>query len=263
MAASTASRLIDGTFNALFSNFGDFLKICWAWFSIQVLATLLLGREAADLVDGPAFDPQQLAGSLALLALSVVSGASIAVAWHRRVLLGERPGAVHLAFGRREVAYAWRLAAIALLGGAFALSLSLLRTLAEMLGGTVLSGIVAIAYLVAFVLSLPLWMRLMLVLPPAAFDERLGLREAFAWSAGLGWPMVGASLFAALFVALPVWLLQFVAGMLGGFVSTAANIVLDVVLLVVGAALQIGILAGGYYILRERQMAQGAGPPAA
>ncbi len=49
----------------------------------------------------------------------------------------------------------------------------------------------------------------------------------------------------------------------GSLFGVVALFILTVALQIAVTALQIGVLTGGYYILRERQMPRGAGPPAA
>eukprot|EP00873_Tetraselmis_striata_P011204 jgi/Tetstr1/431468/TSEL_002120.t1 len=107
---------------------------------------------------------------------------------------------------------------------------------------------------------LPFMLRFSLVLPAVALDEPLGFGEAFSDSEGLGLPMS----FAATGLSLVIGGGTFVVGLLAaGGASVFAGIavfILTLALQISATALQVSVLTGGYYILRERQMPSGGGP---
>lgn len=85
------------------------MRIAGAWMAIGML--LSLGEAATEGTSiGTAF-------SLAAFLWALLSNASIATAWYRFGLLNERPGLIHLRFGRLELKVLWRiwLAVIAIL----------------------------------------------------------------------------------------------------------------------------------------------------
>lgn len=249
MFARTTGRLFTGTFKALFGDFDGFVRIVWAWYAlVAVLAAL------GQLVGG---ESPVVAAVVTLVWLC--SSASIAVAWHRNLLLGERPAAFNLTFGRREIAYLLKTLLIALIAAVPALVLITLASALVTVGVVALSALVVLAVF----LVLPPIMRLCLVLPATALDEPLGFGEAFSRSAGLGVPMALAGVATGLCVgALDLGLTQ-LAGLLGGGAAfgAIAVFILSLGLQIAMTALQIGILTGGYYILRERQMAPPAHTP--
>jgi len=246
MLARTTGRLFTGTFKALFGDFDGFVRIVWAWYVlVAVLAALgqLVGGESSVV-------------AVVVTLVWLCSSASIAVAWHRNLLLGERPGTVNLSFGRREIAYLLKTLLIVLIA---AVPAFVLITLASAL---VTAGVVALTVLVlaAVFLALPPIMRFCLVLPATALDEPLGFGEAFSRSAGLGVPMALAGVATGLCVGALEAGLSYVSGLLGGGAAfgAIAVLILSLGLQIAMTALQIGILTGGYYILRERQMAPAA-----
>ncbi|MAA98541.1 MAG: hypothetical protein CMN86_09625 [Stappia sp.] len=249
MFFQTTTRLFTGALKALFSDFDAFIRICWAWYLLiavlSVLAILLLGERAP-------------VATIPIALILLASSGSIAVAWHRNLLLRERPGPVHLRFGGRELRYIGKTVLIllmtvipfsivgAIIGGVLGAS-GVGEMQAMLLGLLVLFGIFFV---------LPSIMRVSLILPATALDEKLGIGEAFRDSGGLGLPMAIAGVLLMLLVGAIDYVLGFAAGALGGgsVVGAVAVAILSIALQIAATALQIGILTGGYYILRERQM---------
>lgn len=253
MLLTTTSRLFKGTFKALFSDFDAFIRICWAWYAlIAVLVVLaaLLGISNAAVM------------ALPIALIWIVANASIAVAWHRHLLLQERVGPVNLHVGGRELLYIGKtllvllvmLVPLMVLGGFFGL---LVAVIGSGSGQVVLPVLVAGALFIF--LLLPLIMRLSLILPATALDEKLGIGEAFRDSKGLGLPMALAGVLLTIVVGAIDYGLKAVGAALGeGAITGAlAVVILSLALQIAMTALQIGILTGGYYIFRERQMADG------
>jgi hypothetical protein len=256
MLSKTTGRLFVGAFKALFANFETFLKICWAWFAIFLVAQMAVTGLAPQ-------DPQMVSAghlvvSLAFAVVYVVGNASIAVAWHRCLLMEERPGWLHLTVGGRELRYAGKFLVVLLIMMVLMIPVGALVWLIASVG--VLAIVVVTAAVVLVVR--PLMLRFSLVLPAVALDEPLGFGEAFSDSEGLGLPMS----FAAVGLSLVIGGGTFVVGLLAvgaGGASVFAGIavfILTLALQISATALQVSVLTGGYYILRERQMPSGGGP---
>lgn len=249
MFARTTARLFTGAFKALFSDFDGFLRIVWAWYALVavlgVLGTLLAANSIIVI--------------FVLAGVWVCSSASIAVAWHRNLLLGERPGPVNLSFGRREIAYLGKTFLVFLIAS---VPLLIFVTLTSVMVNGMTSLFIAMTVVVVFVL--PALMRLFLILPATALDEPLGIAEAFARSEGLGLPMALAAIGTGLCIGVLDMVLSVVAKTMGGgaVFGAIAVLILSLALQIAMTALQIGILSGGYYILRERDMPPPAAPPA-
>lgn len=249
MFARTTARLFTGAFKALFSDFDGFLRIVWAWYALVavlgVLGTLLAANSIIVI--------------FVLAGVWVCSSASIAVAWHRNLLLGERPGPVNLSFGRREIAYLGKtLLAFLIMAIPFIVVMTVAILLMQGLAGFIIGTAVVV------LLLLPSFMRLCLILPATALDEPLGISDAFYRSEGLGLPMALAGVGTGLCIGALDMALSFVANTIGGgaVFAAIAVLILSLALQIALTALQIGILSGGYYILREREMPPPAAPPA-
>lgn len=252
MFARVTGRLFTGTFKALFSDFDAFIRIVWAWYLLVAVLSIA----------GRLFIAQSVAVTAVTALVFLCASASIAVAWHRNLLLRESPASMHLAFGRREVSYMLKTVLILLIMAVPATILVMLAVLFANKGSVVTFVIAAV--LISLLLTPP-FMRMCLVLPATALDEKLGIAEAFRDSEGLGLPMAIAGIAVGLIVSALQYGLGWFAGLFGGgsLFGFIALFILTVALQIAVTALQIGVLTGGYYILRERQAAEGAGPPAA
>jgi hypothetical protein len=91
---------IGKAYGALFGNFGQALKISWLWLLVLAVLAFYMARLQYDfLLDrvgqakpGEPPPPAIFVSGLLLNLLTLVAGSSIAVAWHRLLILGERPG---------------------------------------------------------------------------------------------------------------------------------------------------------------------------
>ncbi len=99
-------------YRTVFQNFGPLLQM--AWFPLAILAVghfvaiMLIGQTLIDTPAGetPPMSPILAATQLGLALIDMVVGASIAVIWHRFVLLGEKPATgPHLRLDRRVWSY--------------------------------------------------------------------------------------------------------------------------------------------------------------
>lgn len=250
---STTARLFKGTFKALFANFDAIVKLTWAWTALTIGLSIFAVTQ---------FQNQDVGGTgkaalgLLLLAVRMMAGASIAVGWHRCLLAGEKPSPIYLKVGRREVVY---------LGKSFLLTMAMLAVFGGaaflhrmFIGYSQMGRIAGLVLLVAMIFwVLPVFLRLSLILPAGALDEPLGLSAAWRWSGGLGYPLffvacgVGAVIgiagiaLDAVFAAVPA------EGILGVLFYIKV-VLLSVLKQILTLALTIGILTGGYYVMRER-----------
>ncbi len=99
---------ICGSYSTYFHDFGDVLRICWLWLVIAVPVTGVSGWTQAkwmadvmsnvNLATSPQINPLKAVPPDGMMGLEpiggllmILAGVSIAVAWHRRVILGEHP----------------------------------------------------------------------------------------------------------------------------------------------------------------------------
>lgn len=261
MFVTTTSRLFVGAFKALFSNFDSLIKICWAWYALLLAVQLSAFVFPGEMTGTATAGPRDVVFTLVAIVLFFVSSSSIAVAWHRCLLLEEAPGSFHLKVGAREVSYLLKMFLIAAIAVVPAIVMLTLAGLFASVGGGVLSVLSGVVFLI---IALPFFMRLSLILPATAFDEKLSIGEAFRDSEGLGLPMGLAAIGLGLIVGAVSAVLGYLTAAGGGqFITVFATVILSLVLQIVATALQISVLTGGYYILRERQAnaAQQGHPP--
>lgn len=93
--------ILSETYTLVAGNIGVTLRIAGAWMAIGMLLSLSEAFTEGTSI-GTAF-------SLAAFIWALLSYASIATAWHRFGLLHERPGLIHLRFGRLELKVFGRL----------------------------------------------------------------------------------------------------------------------------------------------------------
>ncbi|MXN65027.1 hypothetical protein GR183_08925 [Stappia sp. GBMRC 2046] len=253
----TTFRLLQGTFKALYYNFDVFLRLCWAWFLI-----LIALASAVMAFIGSKGDPELTsAATIVVILIALVANASIAVSWHRCLLMDEMPGTTHLKIGAREWAYLGRAVLVGVIAFAMMFAISFIvhsfGAIADgaeanaMLVLTVLTGAAAVFLIVPAVL------RLSLILPAGAVDRPLGMRDAWRMSRSLGYPMLFAMFGIAIVMGLAQEILDALLDLvsfqwfLGVYYVLKSGILL-VALQILSLALTIGILTGGYKIMLER-----------
>ncbi|MBN9673440.1 hypothetical protein [Roseibium aggregatum] len=244
-------RLLSESVSLVFGNLEVVFKTCGSWIVLQfVLMT------SARLVVGSAgqqADPsvQAVFFSLAIMVFTLVSSASISVAWHRFGLLGDKPGLIHLKFSRIELSFVLKM----LLLGLFVLGLWLVVLLVHNLilvpAFTIVFGLLLLFF------AIPAFFRLSLILPATAVERPIGLGEAYSVSAGLGWYMFFASVILALPFALAnlgiQYLLQAASGSIPLLFIQIKILILNVLLQIIVTVLGISVLTGGYRIAMERK----------
>lgn len=250
-------RILNDSFSLVFGNLETVFKVCGAWFVLQFGLLLVLQALVGSTPGDPAqVSPAQMLASLLLMAVGIVSAASIAVAWHRFGLLGERPGFIHLQVGAIEGRFIVKMLLIALIAFLVFLPITIL---AAMLSAAVHSPVLIIVLvLIAAVFVTPHLLRLYLALPAVSVERPLGLKEAYKLGHGLGLPMIGAGIVLFLPFILVAVLLQYLSILAGSGGLLALLIViklalLNVLLQIILTVLGISVITAAYRIALERQ----------
>lgn len=254
-------RLLTDSLTQVFQNLDMVFKVCGTWVGIQILLSFVV-----ILAVGPinaATDPETMpAGAVLLLLLNVsvaiLAAASIAVAWHRFAMLGERPAALFVRFGALEARFLWKMILLVLIAIGVSIPLALVFSV---LGGAFPLGVsMGAMFAVLLFLIMPHLMRLNLVLPATALERPIGLLEAHRLGKGLGWRM----LWAVIVLSLPFWLggalIDHVLSLTGAglpliFVQMKVMI-LNVLLQILVTVLSLSVVTAGYRVATERDLTQ-------
>ncbi|NRG17026.1 hypothetical protein HPQ64_04940 [Rhizobiales bacterium] len=253
----TTFRLLQGTFKALYYNFDVFVRLCWAWFLI-----LIALMSAVMAFIGSKGDPELTSAALIVVILfGLVANASIAVSWHRCLLLDETPGITHLKIGAREWAYLGRTVLVGVISFALMFAVGFtVHSFSAAARGAISDPMSFLAILTAaavIFLIVPAVLRLSLILPAGAVDRPLGLGEAWRMSKSLGYPMLFALLGISIVIGLARELIDTLLNLVSfqwflGVYFVLKSGILWVALQILSLALTIGILTGGYKIMLER-----------
>jgi len=249
-------RLLSDSISLVFYNLETVFKVCGTWIAIQLalsfIVILTVGR-IDETTDPSAIPP---GGALLLLlnfGVAVLASASIAVAWHRFAMLGERPAAVFVRFGGLEARFLWKMIQLLLI----ALVAMLPVMLVAMLLSAVLPPMVAavLVVLTVFLLVLPHLMRLNLVLPATALERPIDFREAHRLGFGLGWRMLWAVIVLSLPFSLAGAAIEYLLSLTGAglpliFVQVKIMI-LNVLLQILVTVLGLSVITAGYRIASD------------
>jgi len=191
-----------------FRNFVDVLRASWLW--VMLTAVLvgimswqqwsLMGAVIANSINHgpfpPAFDLSSF-GTLSFIIVGanlvlILATVSIAVAWHRRVILGEQPAFGGLNFASRSF---WRYIGIGLaIGGlAFLPMFSVLVPVFIILANAakgykgVLAGVVFLLAIAAYVAAIAIVLRLSMLLPARAAGVDLSFAQSWSRTRGNCW----------------------------------------------------------------------------
>ncbi|MFD1696002.1 hypothetical protein [Roseibium aestuarii] len=253
-------RIFLASFYLVFRNLDAVFRVCGAWFALQFVFMLMfvLSLQGLEPDQGHTANPLL---SLVFMVLTLISSASISVAWHRFALLGEVPGLIHLKLGRIELKFMGKMLLIGLIAVGFLLPAI---TIFVLLSSSMESFYVTIPLLLAasFILS-TLLMRFNIILPATAVEQPLGLGEAFAMAKGLGCRMALALIALTLPIALIGAGIEIIAALgSGGVIGLGMQIkslILNLLLQVITTVLGISVITNGYRIALERQSGAGAG----
>lgn len=233
-------RIFAHALRLVFGNLGDALRISGILFLMASGATLA----SANLLP-PNGGP--LRATIALLALlfGVALNVWIAVAWHRYVLLDERPQTVVPPInGSRMLAYLGYSALLVLVGVIAGVVILVAFTLLSALNAP--QVLTVPAAIVVFLAILAMSYRLSIILPASSVEKSLGLRQAWAATTGTTWTMLGIALLTLIFffvLAVPGALLAYAHLTLA---AELCNAVFGWVTLMVGVAVVTTIY--GHYV---------------
>lgn len=191
-------------------NFGDAIRISAILYFIPVLASVVY--------EGITSRPPEN-GPIVALALSLVVFAAslcVAVAWHRFILLEDRPaGLLPEIDGRRVVAYFGYSLLLGLIVLPIVFGVSVLAGFSAFVGSPVIAFLAA---LVGIFAAFTIGYRLGLILPASSIDRRLRLGEAWGATRGATWDiavLAFVSTLCTIVVDLPVLLFKGQLGIVG------------------------------------------------
>jgi uncharacterized protein DUF4339 len=188
------------SYSTYFHNFPDVLRISWLWLAAAGILSWLLFSWTAGVTAAMkrGMPPSRPVETIVLVTIAYLvftfAGASIAVAWHRRIILGEHPG-----FSGSNVAtkslwrYVWMGFVIALI--AFLLSLAVVLPMISLSSSVITGAAPRFAMFIAacFLLVLTVFgvaLRLSLLLPARAVgDLDLRFKETWKRTGGNTWRM--------------------------------------------------------------------------
>ncbi|MES0883719.1 4-hydroxy-3-methylbut-2-en-1-yl diphosphate synthase [Roseibium sp. SCP14] len=191
---------------------GTLFRTGWAYILMLVALNFAIGSalmpesgfRTVSYMTEPVAAPDE--GALRALAgiANLVVGFGIAIAYVRRILIDARDFPVF--FGRRTVRVIVNQIVLSLIG---ALSLVPLIIVSLLLAAITAGAGLLLLFLAPFI-ALMVVQKFSVVLPAAAVDDPLTLKESWRATSGLGWPMA----FSALVMSLLAGLLVFVWGFL-------------------------------------------------
>lgn len=185
-------RLLSDSVSLVFGNLEAVFKVCGSWFVLQFVLMTIIQLSIGDSGRLEANPGAAVLLSLVVMIFSLVSSASISVAWHRFGLIGEQPGLIHLKFSGVEFSFVLKSLLLGLLMiGAWLVVMLIHFTI----GAPAITGVFA---LLVMAFAIPTFFRFSLILPATAVERPIGLGQAYAISEGLGWRMFLATIILAL-----------------------------------------------------------------
>jgi len=254
-------RLLTDSISLVFQNLDMVFKVCGTWIGIQLLLSFIV-----ILTVGPVdetTDPSTLAPGAALLLLlnvtvAILASASIAVAWHRFAMLGERPPAVFVRFGGLEARFLWKMIQLVLIALAAAIPVVIVFSLVG--GAFPLPVAMSAMFAVLLFLIMPHLMRLNLVLPAAALERPITFVEAHRLAKGLGWRMLWALIALSLPFTLAGMAIEYVLSLTGAglplIIVQVKVTILNVLLQILVTVLGLSVITAGYRMATERETEQ-------
>jgi hypothetical protein len=287
-------RTVGQALSMMFGNLGSLLRAAafpallslliglGQWYFLPEEMRGLLLEETASL-RGAEVEFQQFHWSQTLGILSLIPYVLFAVAWHRVLLMGPKAGRPALlpAWKPRHWAFLGYLVVTTVIFLAAMIVPALLLTLGtaglqQIMGETsaAFAALVTIVFSILAFVAVASWMRLTLVLPARAVDERFGLKHAWRIGRGQGWRLVVInilttliSFFVAMIAAIPLVLALYVpAALIWGFTTEASLFVGSLSQVFLGypiTALFVGVLSIAFLTVSGWvPSAQDTGPPA-
>ena len=236
------------TLSLTFRHLGPALRISWAWLVVLAAATAVFIGVTNDMSQ-PGQVPDLAPLLLAILLVTVVivaAMASIAVAWHRYILL-EEGGDV--AYNLRADGTVWRYAGNVFgLGLGFVLAVSLPSALLTAMSEYMLYLIVP-----AIVLLTPILYRFMVKLPAIALERKdFTFKDALAATDGNYWQLLGLIVLYTILAVILNVVITVISGvaLLGGLIGAIFTAIAGVVLQWLGLIFGISLLTTlyGYFV---------------
>ncbi|WP_417670103.1 hypothetical protein [Roseibium sp.] len=267
-------RILNDACTLVFWNRQQTLRVCGAWVTVELTLSLILyvatdGRfellwnwsnESND-----STHQTQIAEGL-IWVLTLVSSASIAVAWHRFAFLGEEIPTIHLRFRKLELKYAIVselifVAAIALPWAVYVLD-SLLTPKGTF--SLIATGLLAVAAVASLIVTIPFALRLGLMLPAISIGHNIGVSHANRLGHGLAWPIFLACICMLLPFTIIELILDFLIGVIDGSLLPILQIsafTLSLAFKFASIVLLASVFAAGYRLATEIADAETGGVP--
>jgi hypothetical protein len=242
------------------NNFGFAWYVSWPWMAV-LLPILLIGNIYIFTASGG--DPEQIgaaAGTTSILMalINALAFSSIAVNWHRYVLLDEVPqGPQRLRLDDTVWRYFGNTLLIFLIIFGASFVVSFVFVLLAALIGTFGNALAILVIAVLGLLGISAFYRLGIKLPAVALYRRdFGLKDAWQASAGNGWRVLGVALLyflTAFGAGLALWIVSAAIGFVGGIAALAVLIAIQLVVSWVLTILGVTMLTSLYGFFVERR----------
>jgi hypothetical protein len=244
-------------FRSTSNNLSFAFHASWPWMAV-LLPVLIAGNLYVFSETGGNPEVQtagSLAASFAMGLIAMIAFASIAVNWHRYVLLDEMPeGAARLRIDDTVWRYFGNILLISLMIGVCAVVAVLAFSFIGILMGQASLFVVVPAAIACVLGALAAFYRLGVKLPGIALQRRdLGLGDAWRITAGNFWQMVGLGLLyflVGLLAALVIAAIGFALGAIGGpvgiSIAVAVQLVMNWVLTILGITILTSLY--GYFV---------------
>lgn len=258
--------IVKEAFQGAYSHFNDMVRIVWLPTLLYVVINVYISQQTSG-----ALEP-----SIFLIIAFIVSTflwAMMAVAWHRRILIGETPtDLVYFKFGRREARFVLITIMLSLLflPGILFLVMSVglsSEDIQNIMAGVEptlkpenVSGFYLLLGYVLFFLAFYFSVRLSLLLPSVAIGNGVNAGQIINMSKGNFWRLLGAIALSTLIVVIAVNLVSTVIaslsaaiGLGAGEITLIINIVVSL-LAIFALVVNVAVLSIAY-----RHLSQGAG----
>lgn len=202
-------------------NAGTLFKTGWAYILLLVALNFTIGSslmpEGGFKTISYMTEPVETVDEGALRALAgfanLLIGFSIAIAYVRRILIDARDFPLYA--GPRTFKVILNQVVLSLIGFLSLIPLGIASTLLAAITG----GLGAFAFLAAPFIAVMVVQKFSLVLPAAALDDPLTLKESWRATSGLGWPMAIAALVMSLLAAFLIFVLGFILSIADGLMA--------------------------------------------
>ncbi len=246
--------------NLLIQNWQVAVRLSWIWFALVLAASFwTAGIFGFSIVNdemrlNSGFKSSSTTGFvlpiLVSLVIYIVGVTSVAIGWHRYILLNEKPSKFHL-FGSNFPLFAYfltglKIAFVILLAWIPVAFIALPLITSVISVGNSLSLSLAVGYIFGFTLGIAgIWisLRLSLALPAIAVGVDMGLRDSFNITRQISFELLATAVFLVLIQYIPTFLFSLV------HLSINASIVVGGVLDWFCFMVGVGVLTNAYRYL--------------